>query len=103
MNLNGRLMNLERTSKALLGDTHEDPGERLLAILEAQALRLEGTQPDENWCRKASKIQIAAMALAEHAIGATTPALWAQVKDLAGPDTAIEKLFAGFEAVHGTD
>jgi len=103
MNIESRLKKLERASGALWHDTHEGARERFWAILTATAQRLEGTQPDEGWCTKASTIQIAAMAMLENASGASTPALWAKVKDLAGPDTASQKLLAGLEAAHGED
>ncbi len=104
MKLNSRLKNLERTARASLGETREDAGEWLWVKLTTMAQRLDGTEPDESWCRRASQASIAAMALLEHTKGASTPVLWAKVKDLAAdPDTPIQKLFAGLEALHGAD
>ena len=102
MKLNNRLGALEQKLARHVG-SHSEAGKLLWDSLVATAERLTAATPDEGWLKRKSDKEIAAMALLEHANGLSTPALWAKVKELAGSETPVQKMFAGLEAMHGTD
>jgi len=102
MKLNNRLDVLEQKLAGHVGSRSE-AGNLLWDSLVATAERLTDATPDERWLKRKSNKEIAAMAMLEQASGKSTPALWATVKELAGSETPVQKMFAGLEAMHGTD
>jgi len=101
MKLNNRLGALEQKLAEHV-DFCSGARERLWDDLIEVAKRSTNVKPDEGWLKQTFKREMAGMALLEHANGFSTPALWAKVKELAGSETPVQKMFAGLEVMHGT-
>ena len=99
MRLEARLAKLEALKARAMSSEGGRAQAQLWDELVRVAWRLQGTHPDEAWCKSSSPKEIAAKVLLAKVGGETTPALDERARELSEQDGHVANLFKALENI----
>lgn len=99
MKLEQRLAKLEAVKARAMSSKAGRAQAQLWDQLIRAAGRLQGTHPDEAWCKSSSPKEIAAKVLLAKVGGETTPALNERARELSEQDGPVANLFKALDCI----